>query len=175
MTILLLFSYFSLFGFFATYQHVTTGSAQKKKKKKKSCEAISDGSLFMSVSAWVRVCVHMHVFCISMEEYAQHREACLLPSRTAPSPASSLPCYACLCCCHTCPERSLLKLTIKAYLSSNLAVCFCSWYVMLKGNIRHRLDEKHHGCQGRMQLVIILEWSEESTRIGLIAVCLWLW
>lgn len=28
----------------------------------------------------VRVCVHMHVFCINVEEYAQHREACRLPS-----------------------------------------------------------------------------------------------
>lgn len=26
--------------------------------------------------------VHMDVFCISMEEYAQHREGCRLPSRT---------------------------------------------------------------------------------------------
>lgn len=42
----------------------------------------------MSESACVRECVHMHVFCISMEEYAQHRKACRLPSRAAffPSP-----------------------------------------------------------------------------------------
>lgn len=59
-------------------------------------------------AACVRMCIHMHVFCMSREEYARLREARRLPSRRLFFPFTSPP-FSLHCCSSVSAAAALVQ------------------------------------------------------------------
>ena len=127
----------------------------------------------MGACLWVNLfsvcmCAHMHVFCMSREEYAQLREACRLPRQK-----SSFPILSTMSLLSLLLPR-LSKVQPSEVYHQGLAsaqpwfTCclFCSsLFLLLNYDVKRRYllqvvlkktsrKKKHNGCQGKMHLVI---------------------